>query len=82
MKKNMEGQKVRRRITWLLILFVWGSALVIAVGISYFSKLNIWLCLGIVVVAWVINGAVAEIEDRLPGGFLNTKDKSKNSEKE
>ena len=42
-----------------------------AVVLSHFAKLNFWLCLGITVVAFVVNGWVATLEDDLPGGFNN-----------
>jgi hypothetical protein len=65
----------QRRMTWLITLVVWGTALLVAVGISYFFKVSFWLSLGVVAAAWVINGIVAEIEDRMPGGFLNPRRK-------
>lgn len=62
---------------------MWGTAVLVAAAISYFSGLSIWLSLGAVVVAWVVNGIIAEIEDRLPGGFLNPRRGSgKESEKQ
>jgi Flp pilus assembly protein TadB len=71
MNTNTQEPKLPRRTTWLIALIVWGAALLVAVVISYLSNLNIWICLGVVVAAWVVNGIIAEIEDRLPGGFLN-----------
>ena len=67
----------RRRRTWIISLIVWGFALLCAAGFSYFSKLNFWLCLGVVAAAWIINSIIAEIEDRLPGGFLNPRKNKK-----
>lgn|ERR1700674_3204519 len=63
--------KLSGRLRWLLRLGVWGTALLIAATISHFGKLNFWLCLGITVVAFVVNGWVATLEDDLPGGFNN-----------
>jgi hypothetical protein len=63
--------KLGRRSWWLLGLGIWGTALLGAVAMSYFAKLNFWLCLGIVVGAVLINGWVATLEDDLPGGFNN-----------
>lgn len=69
--------KPPRRAIWLLGVMVWGAALLVAAGISYFAKLNFWLCVGLVAAAWVLNGIVAEIEDRAPGGFLNPRPKKR-----
>jgi|SRR5450631_1325629 hypothetical protein len=60
-----------RRLVWLLGLGIWGTALLGAVALSHFAKLNIWACLGMVAAAIVINGLVATLEDDLPGGFSN-----------
>lgn len=73
---NKEIQPKRRR-TWVISLIVWGFALLSAAAFSYFTKLNFWLCLGVVAVAWVINSIIAEIEDRIPGGFLNPRKNKK-----
>ncbi len=35
------------------------------------SGLSFWASFAIAVAALMINGLVAEVEDRLPGGFLN-----------
>lgn len=43
----------------------------IAGTISYFSELNFWIILVIILVAMVINGFIAEAEDNVPGGFNN-----------
>jgi hypothetical protein len=67
----MNETQSRRRRTWIISLVIWGLALVGAAAFSYFTKLNFWLCLGVVAAAWMINSVVAEIEDRIPGGFLN-----------
>lgn len=48
-------------------------AILIALGIHAIFHLNLLVCLAIVVVAMLVNGIVAEIEDRRPGGFLNPK---------
>ena len=65
----------RKKSTWIMALLVWGSALVIAAAVSYLFKLNFFLCFGLVAIAWVLNGVIAEVEDRLPGGFLNPRRK-------
>ena len=80
---NAQEPKFPRRTTRLIAVIVWGGALLLAAAISYFSKLSIWLCLGVVVVAWVVNGIIAEIEDRLPGGFLKPRrDSNKETEEQ
>ena len=58
-----------------LIMFaiVWGTALLLALTMHFIGGVNIWFALGIVVIAWVANGLLAEREDRQPGGFLNPK---------
>jgi hypothetical protein len=72
---NAQDRSSQRRMSWLIGAIVWGGALIVAAGISYFSRLNFWLCLVLVAVAWVINGVVAELEDRIPGGFFNPRRK-------
>jgi hypothetical protein len=74
---DTQHQDAQRPRKWLIAVTVWGGAFVVAACISYFSRLNFWICLGIVAVAWVINGIVATIEDHMPGGFLNPGQKSK-----
>ena len=39
--------------------------------LTYLSGLSFWWAFAIVVAAVVLNGIVAEVEDRMPGGFLN-----------
>jgi hypothetical protein len=43
--------KLSRRAVWLLGLGIWGTALLAAVVISHFAKLNFWLCVAIAVSA-------------------------------
>jgi len=38
-----------------------------------FSGLSLWVAVLIIVGAMLLNAVVAEIEDRLPGGFLHPK---------
>jgi hypothetical protein len=63
--------KLSRRKAWLLGLGIWGTALLAAVALSHFAKLNFWACLGMTAGAVVVNGLVATLEDDLPGGFNN-----------
>ncbi|MGO8934106.1 MAG: hypothetical protein ACLQDA_10385 [Terracidiphilus sp.] len=67
----MQEPKLSRRTAWLLGIGIWGTALLVAVAISHFAKLNLWACLGMVAGAVVINGLVATLEDDQPGGFNN-----------
>jgi hypothetical protein len=66
-----QDPKPSRRTFWVIALGVWGTALVGALALSYFAKLNIWACLGMAAAAIMINGLVATFEDDLPGGFNN-----------
>lgn len=52
-------------VTWAVV------ASVVAGGAAYFLKLNFWLAFFITATALVLNGIVAEIEDRRSGGFLD-----------
>jgi hypothetical protein len=63
--------KLSRRTAWLLGLGIWGTALLAAVALSHFAKLNFWACLGMTAGAVVVNGLVATLEDDLPGRFNN-----------
>lgn len=42
-----------------------------ASGLQEASGLNFRICLVVLVVAMVVNTIIAEIEHRMPGGFLN-----------
>ena len=64
------------RIRWLVIV-VWGGALALALIISRIWHLNFWIVFGIVALSLVINGFIAEIEDRSPGGFFYPTKKKK-----
>jgi hypothetical protein len=68
---TIPAPKRSRRLVWLLGLGIWGTALLAAVALSHFAKLNFWACLGITAGAVVVNGLVATLEDDLPGGFNN-----------
>jgi len=50
---------------WLLVCFVLGGTL------SWVSGMPLWAAILIVAAALLINGLIAEVEDRAPGGFLN-----------
>jgi hypothetical protein len=54
---------------WLLICVLVGSIA------TYFFRLNFWVAFVITAAALVLNGIFAEIEDRMPGGFLNPRRK-------
>jgi uncharacterized membrane-anchored protein YjiN (DUF445 family) len=56
----------------LLYIAVWLLICVLVGWIAtYFFSLNFWVAFGITAAALVLNGIVVEIEDRMPGGFLN-----------
>jgi hypothetical protein len=52
---------------WLFIL--WAAMAAIAYFVSRWLHINYWLALGIIVVAMLVNGFLAEWEDNQPGGF-------------
>ena len=58
----------------LLYIAVWLAFCVAAGGIatSVFG-LSFWITFAITAAAMVVNGLIAELEDRMPGGFLNPK---------
>jgi hypothetical protein len=56
-------------VIWLLISGLAGIA-----AASFFG-LNFWVTFAITGVALMLNGLVAEIEDRMPGGFFNPRNK-------
>lgn len=56
----------------LLVAFV-AICLTLSSILAWLSGLPFWVAFLIVAGALVINGVVAEIEDRAPGGFLNPK---------
>ena len=67
---QMNSKKRLLYITiWLLICVSVGSIA------NYFFGLGFWVTFVITAVALVLNGIVAEIEDRVPGGFLNPRRK-------
>jgi hypothetical protein len=61
----------------LIFAAVWGLAIVFALGLSYSYGISFWWAFALVAVAFIINGFVAEVEDRAPGGFLNPNAKGK-----
>jgi len=54
---------------WLLICVLVGSIA------NYFFGLGFWVAFVITAVALILNGIVAEVEDRVPWGFLNPRRK-------
>ena len=72
----MQQVTIRKR---LLYIVAW-LAICGAVGgiAAYGFHLSFWITFAITAAALVINGFVAELEDRMPGGFLNPRgDKKK-----
>ena len=51
---------------------------IIAGAISYFAELKFWVLFLIVLGVVFVNGIVAEIEDKSPGGFENPRIKDEN----
>jgi hypothetical protein len=61
-------------VNWKLF-FLWVVIVLMVAGAgSYLLDIGFWPAAAIVAAALVINGIVAEIEDRVPGGFLRPKD--------
>jgi hypothetical protein len=57
-------------VNWKIFLPMVVVVGLMAWGLSTLSGLNIWWAVGIVAGALFLNGVIAEIEDRMPGGFL------------
>jgi hypothetical protein len=55
------------RSLWLVVV------LALAGVIHWLSGINFFLCSALVAAAFMLNGLLAEWEDRRPGGFLNPK---------
>ena len=43
----------------------------LALGLSYFVRLNYWECFAVVAIGILLNGWIATWEDNRPGGFDN-----------
>jgi hypothetical protein len=56
-------------LVWFLICGLAGLVAAIVFGLSF------WVIFGITAGALLLNGIVAEMEDRRPGGFLNPRKK-------
>jgi len=63
--------KFKALAVWLALCALGGALL------GWLSGIPFWGGAAIVAAALVINGVVAEEEDRAPGGFLNPRGKSK-----
>jgi len=64
---------IKRRMLYLTIWVVICS--VVGIVAAYFFNVGFWLAFLITAAALLLNGVVAEIEDRRPGGFLNPRKK-------
>ncbi|HMZ56663.1 MAG TPA: hypothetical protein PLT48_17565 [Nitrospira sp.] len=62
---------MKKLIHWPSLLIGLGAATLIALLVSAFSSLAFWPVFVIVVVAVLVNGVVATVEDEMPGGFNN-----------
>ncbi len=60
----------RALVLWLVLCAAGGSLL------GWLTGMPFWGGAVLVAFAFVINGVVAEVEDRAPGGFLNPSDKA------
>ena len=65
--KHKKGWKLspKQFAIWLGVVAVGG------LGLSHITGLPYWGAMAIVAAALIVTGAVAEIEDRSPGGFLS-----------
>jgi hypothetical protein len=64
---------IKRRLLYIAIwLLICGLAGLVA---ARFFDLGFWLIIAITAGALILNGVIAEIEDRSPGGFLNPRKK-------
>ncbi len=66
---------------WILTLIIWGGLAIVGVVASYLFAVNLWVVMGVIAVTTVVNSVWAEIEDRLPGGFRNPREKPKPPDK-
>jgi hypothetical protein len=64
---------MKRFVDWRIFCAVMIVALIVSLALHAWLGLNLWVCLGIVVVAILANGIVATIEDEMPGGLHNPK---------
>ena len=62
---------MKRIIDWRIFSVSLSVAALLALGLHAVSGLNLWICFGLVVVAMLVNGIIATIEDEMPGGFHN-----------
>ena len=62
---------MKKFIHWPTFIISISIVAAISAAVCHFTKLGFWPVFGITVVALLINGFVATIEDDLPGGFNN-----------
>src|SRR3546814_10530991 len=62
---------MKKLIHWPSLLIGLGVAALIAVLVNACTALGFWPIFVIVVVAILVNGVVATVEDEMPGGFNN-----------
>src|SRR3546814_417070 len=62
---------MKKLIHWPSLLIGLGVAALIAVLVDAFTALGFWPIFVIAVVAILVNGVVATVEDEMPGGFNN-----------
>ena len=65
--------KLKKRLLYMVVwISICGLAGLVA---AHFFDLSFWVTFGITAAALVLNGVVAEIEDRATGGFLKPRKK-------
>ena len=75
--------RIKRYLNIRVFLIVVGCIALVAYAVSYFSGMNFWVMFLICLASIFINGLILDLEDRLPGGFLNpTKEQTGESTKE
>lgn len=52
------------------LILSWSLVALLAFVISSSAELGLWWAVSVVVVAMLLNLVIAEIEDRMPGGFF------------
>jgi hypothetical protein len=62
-------------VSWKLLVVFCGICCGGGALIAAFSDMPSWGGAAIVAAALLVNGVVAEVEDRAPGGFLNPRNK-------
>jgi len=62
---------MERLIDWRVFFVVMSPVALLVFRLHRLVHLNVWICLGLLVGAILLNGLVATFEDETPGGFYN-----------